>query len=128
MFEKLKLLQKRSYAPYSYFRTSAVLVTNDNKEFYGVNVENSSYGAAICAERSAIVSAVSSGYTKGDFKKLYLLVDGDSISAPCNICRQVFVEFFENDMEIIIYNKHGESKTLTVEELCPYSFTIEDLK
>ena len=127
MFEKLKILLKRSYAPYSYFKVSAILVTNDGKEFYGVNVENSSYGATICAERSAIVSAVSNGYTKGDFKKLYLLVDGDSISAPCNMCRQVFTEFFENDMEIVMYNKYGESKTLTVKDLCPYSFTSEDL-
>ncbi|MBQ7140699.1 MAG: cytidine deaminase [Bacilli bacterium] len=128
MFEKLKLLQKRSYAPYSYFRVSAILTTNNGKEFYGVNVENSSYGATICAERSAIVSAVSNGYTKGDFEKLYLLVDGDTISTPCNMCRQVFTEFFESNMEIVMYNKHGESKTLTVEDLCPYSFTSEDLK
>ena len=127
MVDKLRVLLKRSYSPYSYFRVSAILVSNDGKEFYGVNVENSSYGATICAERNAVFNAVTHGYTKGDFKKLYLMVDSDKVSFPCNMCRQVFTEFFENDMEVICYNKHGESKTLKVSDLCTYSFNEDDL-
>ena len=73
MVDKLRVLLKRSYSPYSYFRVSAVLVAKDGKEFYGVNVENASYGATICSERNAIFSAVTHGYTKGDFEKLYLI-------------------------------------------------------
>jgi len=127
MFEKLEALLKKSYSPYSYFRVSAIVETNDGKEFSGVNVENASYGATICAERNAIFNAVTNGYTKSDFKKLYLLVDSENVSYPCNMCRQVFTEFFENDMEVICYNKHGESKTLKVSDLCTYSFNEDDL-
>lgn len=127
MVDKLRVLLKRSYSPYSYFRVSAVLVAKDGKEFYGVNVENASYGATICSERNAIFSAVTHGYTKGDFEKLYLMCDSDVISFPCNLCRQVFTEFFEEDMEITCYNKNGQSKTLKVRDLCPYSFNEDDL-
>lgn len=127
MFEKLEKLLKKSYSPYSYFRVAAIIVTHDGKEFPGVNVENASYGAALCAERNAIFSAVTRGYTKGDFKKLYLMVDSEKVSYPCNICRQVFTEFFEDDMEIVCYNKLGVSKTVKVGDLCPYSFNEDDL-
>lgn len=127
MFERLENLLKKSYSPYSYFRVSSIVVTRDGNEFEGVNVENAGYGATQCAERNAIFSAVTKGYTKGDFKKLYLMVDSDKVSYPCNMCRQVFTEFFEDDMEIVCYNKLGVSKTLTVKDLCPYSFDGDDL-
>ena len=68
MQERLKELLKNSYSPYSNFKVAAIVVMKDGKEFNGVNVENASYGAAICAERSAIVSAISAGYRNGDFK------------------------------------------------------------
>ena len=69
---KLKELLNNSYAVYSNYKVSCILETKDNNYFYGVNVENASYGATICAERSAIVSAISKGYQKGDFKELYI--------------------------------------------------------
>jgi len=128
MFEKLKKLLDNSYAPYSNFRVASILVTKDGKEFNGVNVENASYGACICSERSALVSSVSAGYKKGDFEALYLIVDSDKISYPCNLCRQVFVEFFNDDIKIVCYNKNGESNAVTVADLCTYSFNSEDLK
>ena len=128
MFEKLKKLLDNSYSPYSNFRVGAILVTKDGKEFSGVNVENASYGAGICAERSAIVSSISAGYKKNDFEKLYLIVDSEKISYPCNLCRQVFVEFFNNNMEIVCFNINGESNTVLVKDLCTYSFNSEDLK
>ena len=70
MREKLTELLKNSYSPYSKFPVAAIVVMKDGREFSGVNVENASYGATICAERSAIVSAISHGYKKGDFKEL----------------------------------------------------------
>lgn len=127
MVDKLRVLLKRSYSPYSYFRVSAVLVSKDGREFYGVNVENASYGATICAERNAIFSAITHGYTKGDFDKLYLMVDSDKISFPCNSCRQVFTEFLNEDTEIICYNIKGQAKRVLVKDLCPYSFGEDDL-
>lgn len=128
MKEKLLKLLENSYSPYSKFRVAAILVTKDGNEFSGVNVENASYGASICAERSAIVSAISNGYKKNDFEKLYVMCDNEKIGMCCMICRQVISEFFENDKEIIAMNPKGETKILKVSELCPYPFNEDDLK
>ena len=128
MKDKLLKLLENSYSPYSKFRVAAILVTKDGKEFNGVNVENASYGASICAERSAIVSAISDGYKKNDFEKLNVMCDNEKIGMCCMICRQVISEFFESDKEVIAMNPQGEQKVLKVSELCPYPFNEDDLK
>ena len=128
MREKLIKLLENSYSPYSNFKVAAIIVMKDGKEFYGVNVENASYGAAICAERSAIVSAISAGYKKGDFDKIYVMVSGNELSTCCFLCRQVISELFEEDREIILMSKNGEEKMYKVSELCPYPFNKGDLK
>lgn len=128
MKDKLLELQKNSYAPYSNFHVSAIVVMNDGVEFRGVNVENASYGATICAERSAIVSAISAGYKKGDFKELNVMVSSGEIGMPCFICRQVISEFFDKDAIVRCFATTGEYKEYTVEEICPYPFGSEDLK
>ena len=128
MKEKLLEELKNSYSPYSNFRVSAIAVMKDGKEFVGTNVENASYGACICAERVAITSAIAAGYKKGEFDKLYVMVDSDKISSCCFMCRQVITEFFDKDSEIILSNNDGEFNTYTVAELCPLPFDEEDLK
>lgn len=128
MKEKLIALHANSYSPYSHFRVSAIVVTKDGREFNGVNVENASYGASICAERSAILSAVSAGYKKGDFKELYVMCENDKIGMPCFACRMVISELFDKDVPIICMNPNGDTEIHTVEELCPYPFSDEDLK
>lgn len=127
MKDKLLQLLKKSYSPYSHFRVAAILVAKDGTEFPGVNVENASYGASICAERSAIVSAISRGYCPHDFEKLYIMVDSPKISTCCFLCRQVIVEMLESEKEIICMNQNGEEKHFTVGEMCPYPFDEEDL-
>lgn len=124
--ELIKLLDK-AYAPYSKFKVAAIIETADGKYIPGVNVENASYGATICAERNAVTTAVSMGYRKGDFKKIYIMVSGDKLSMPCFICRQVIVEFFDKDSEIVLISKNGEEERHTVSELCPYPFDETDL-
>ena len=124
--ELIKLLDK-AYAPYSNFHVACILEMVDGKFIPGVNVENASYGAAICAERNAITTAVAMGYKKGDFKKLYVMVSGDKLSTPCFICRQVISEFFDKNSEIILMGKNGEMEVHTVLEMCPYPFDSEDL-
>ena len=128
MKDKLLELQKNSYAPYSDFHVSAIVVAKDGVEFSGVNVENASFGATICAERTAIVSAISAGYKKGDFKELNVMVSSGEIGMPCFVCRQVISEFFDKDATVRCFATTGEYKEYTVEEICPYPFGSEDLK
>ncbi len=128
MKDKLVELLNNSYSPYSHFRVAAIAVMKDGAEFKGVNVENASYGASICAERSAILSAISNGYKRYDFDKLYVMCDNDKIGMPCFVCRMTISELFEKNCEIICMNPSGESKIHTVSELCPYPFSDEDLK
>ena len=127
MQEKLKNLLNNSYAPYSKFKVAAIAVMKDGKEFNGVNVENASYGATICAERSAILNAIANGYQKNDFEKIYVMCNSDKIGMPCLACRQVFVEFIEKDKEIVAMNSNGEEERHTIAKLCPYPFDEESL-
>ena len=128
MVEKLQRLLRNSYSPYSHFAVSAIVVMKDGAEFCGVNVENASYGAAICAERSAIVSAISAGYGKDDFRSINIMVSSDKVSTCCFMCRQVISEFFSTTSLVHCFSINGEEKTFTVEELCPYPFNEDDLK
>ena len=128
MIEKLKELLNNSYSPYSHYAVSAIVVTNDGKEFSGVNVENASFGGTICAERSAILNAISNGYKKKEFKEIYIMVSSGEIGTPCFICRQVLSEFFSKETIVHCCSTTGEIKDFTVEELCPYPFGEDDLK
>lgn len=128
MIEKLLKLQENSYAKYSNYRVSAIVVTKDLKEFNGVNVENASYGACICAERVALTSMIAAGYKKGDVKELNLMVSSGSIGTPCFLCRQTISELCDKETIINCYSTKGEVKTYTVRELCPHPFSEEDLK
>ena len=125
MEQKLKELLNNAYAPYSKYKVAAVLKTQDDKLFTGVNVENASYGATICAERVAITKAISEGYK--NFKELYVMVDSEKIGTCCFICRQVISEFFDEDANIYCYNNNNEVKVFKVKELCPYPFNKENL-
>ena len=128
MREKLLKLLENSYSPYSKYRVSAIAIMKDNKEFTGVNIENASFGATICAERTAIFKAISEGYHKKDFKELYVMCDDDMIGTCCFICRQVITEFFDPECVVTMMNPKGEKLILKVKELCPYPFTEENVK
>ena len=127
MKEELQKLLENSYSPYSKSRVASIVVMKDGTEFPGVNVENAAYGSAICAERSAILSAISNGYKKHDFEKIYVMCDSAKIGMPCFSCRQVFTELFEKDKKVIAMNPAGDTKEHTVAELCPYPFDESDL-
>ncbi len=126
MREKLEKLLKNSYAKYSNYAVSCILVMKDNTIIPGVNVENASFGATICAERNAITTAVSLGYKKEDFKSIHVMVDSDKIGTPCFMCRQVICEFFDNDAEVYLYS-HLDTKKYLVKDLCPYPFNEDNL-
>ena len=127
MIERLKELLKNSYSPYSHFPVSAIVVMKDGKTFSGVNIENASYGATICAERSAICAAVSAGYQKGEFLELHVMVGSGKIGTPCFLCRQVISELFSPTASIYCYSTGGEVQEFKVEDLCVAPFGSEDL-
>ena len=111
-----------SYSPYSKFKVGAALLTSDGKVFKGCNIENGSYGATNCAERTAIFKAVSEGYK--DFEKIAIVSSSGEFTMPCGICLQVMSEFML-DKEIILSNNSGEIKTMKVREFLPHNFALD---
>ncbi|QLK86050.1 cytidine deaminase [Staphylococcus sp. 17KM0847] len=126
-FEEVRKAQQNAYAPYSHFKVGAYLLTKDGKAFHGANIENAAYPATICAERSALVAAMSQGYRPGDFASITITVDSDVISSPCGTCRQVLKELCDDDMPVYMTNNTGAMKKRTVAELLPLGFSGKDL-
>lgn len=125
--------RKKAYAPYSNFCVGAAIYTKDQKTFTGCNVENASYGATNCAERTAAFKAVSEG------SKEFLMIaiaggvseEMDTVSDyayPCGVCRQVLREFSNpKEMIVLVAKNEKEYKRYTLEELLPNSFGPESL-
>ncbi len=127
MYDKLLKNLNNSYSPYSNFPVSAIVVMNDGTEYTGVNIENASYGATICAERTAIFKAVSEGRRKEEFKELHVMVGSGKIGMPCFICRQVIDEFMNPECKVVCWSTKGEYKEHSVKEICVFPFNSEDL-
>lgn len=127
MLTKLKKVIGNSYSPYSEYPVAAFVITKDGREFSGINVENASYGACICAERTAIVKAVSEGVRPGQFASLHLMVGSGKVGMPCFMCRQVITEFFDPDCDVICWSTEGEKREYKVADICPDPFSKEDL-
>ncbi|MCU4927183.1 MULTISPECIES: cytidine deaminase [Bacillus cereus group] len=123
--EANKMLSK-AYIPYSKFPVGAALVTKEGKIYTGCNIENASYGLCNCAERTAIFKAVSEG--ERDFSYLVITGETDGPISPCGACRQVIAEFCDPKMPVLLTNVKGDEKEVTVEQLLPGAFTIENLK
>jgi len=115
-----------AYAPYSHYHVGACVLTNDGHTYIGANIENASYGATNCGERSAIFAAYSHGYRKEDIKAIAIVSNGHRIGAPCGICRQVLSELIDENCPIILSNGK-ETVIKSVAELLPMRFTQEDL-
>ena len=122
IYQQLTKTINQAYAPYSKFRVAA-LVQTDKANYLGVNVENASYSATICAERVAITNAIAHGAKK--FNKLYLLTNSSRTDIiPCGICLQVMSEFFKPNIPIIVFNKSGKQKTYAFSQLFPKPFKL----
>jgi cytidine deaminase len=115
----------RAYAPYSHFLVGAALRTADGRVFTGVNVENASYGLSVCAERTAVVSAVAAGAR--DLEELAVATTTSPPAAPCGVCRQTLAEF-ARDLPITLVNDVGERRRVTLAELLPHAFHGDDLE
>eukprot|EP00117_Sycon_ciliatum_P002186 scpid77792/ scgid7525/ Cytidine deaminase; Cytidine aminohydrolase len=113
--------KENAYAPYSKFRVGCGLLASDGQVFSGCNVENASYGGTVCAERVAILKAVSEGVTK--FTAIAITCDiTDSFVYPCGLCRQVIVEFAP-DIPVFLVKPDKTYKMETMLELLPGAFT-----
>jgi cytidine deaminase len=118
--------RENAYVPYSNFKVGSAVLMEDGSIFSGCNIENASYGATNCAERTAIFNAVSHGHTK--IKALAVIGDPHNFTFPCGICRQVMVEFAENkEIPIIIIKNEDEYMVETMEDILPGAFTKIDL-
>jgi cytidine deaminase len=115
--------RKKAYAPYSHYKVGAALLGKSGKVYTGCNVENASYGHTVCAERTAVLKAVSEGET--EFEAIAVVTKNGG--SPCGACRQVLSEFAP-ELTIYIADKNGEYRTTTMKKLLPDSFTPAHLE
>lgn len=125
LMAKAREAMRLAYAPYSKFQVGAALLAKDGQVFLGCNVENASYGAAICAERTAVVKAVSEGIR--EFEKIAITASSGDYAPPCGICRQVLYEFMP-DGTVLLESRQEGMKAFSLRELLPLGFGPEDLK
>lgn len=116
---------ERSYVPYSGFPVGAALLCADGTVFTGCNVENAAYGSTICAERTALVKAVSEG-RRNDFVKLAVVGNSQDYCWPCGACRQMLYEFAP-DLTLLVARGNHDFVSLPLHELLPHGFGPKDL-
>lgn len=123
LIDLAKQVRKKAYAPYSHYKVGAALLGKSGKIYTGCNVENASYGHTVCAERTAVLKAVSEG--EREFEAVAVVTKNGG--SPCGACRQVLSEF---SPELIIYiaDKNGKYRTTTLKKLLPDSFTPAHLE
>jgi cytidine deaminase len=120
----LKKTRANALATYSNFKVGAILVTTGGGKYTGYNIESSSYGLTICAERVALFKALSEGERK--FKELYIIGPNDEFCSPCGACRQVIIDYAP-DINIVLVNDKGEHKIFKINVLLPEAFTDKRL-
>jgi len=118
-----KQVRKKAYTPYSHYKVGAALLGKSGKVYTGCNVENASYGHTVCAERTAVLKAVSEG--EREFEAVAVVTKNGG--SPCGACRQVLSEFAP-ELAVYIANKDGAYRTTTLKKLLPDSFTPAHLQ
>ena len=126
MIKKALEAREFAYVPYSNFKVGASILTEDDSIYTGCNIENASYGATNCAERTAIFKAVSEG--KKSISAVCVIGSLTSFTYPCGICRQVILEFASANCKIIIAKNLNEYIVKDLKEIVPDAFTKEDLE
>lgn len=120
---------EKAYSPYSHCKVGAALLTRDGKVYTGCNVENASYGATNCAERTAFFKAISEG--EREFSKIAIVGGREGVVTnmfmPCGICRQVMDEFCDRDFEVLVAKDQENFEIFTLSQLLPLSFDEKNL-
>ncbi|MGI5963013.1 MAG: cytidine deaminase [Lawsonibacter sp.] len=119
-------MQEMAYAPYSNFPVGAALLCEDGTVYTGCNVENASYGCTVCAERTALLKAVSEGH-RSDWRTIAIAGSGPDYCWPCGICRQMLYEFAP-DLRILAVRGDGAVAEATLSQLLPNGFGGEQLE
>ncbi|NLC52985.1 MAG: cytidine deaminase [Firmicutes bacterium] len=119
LLEEAKKARLLAYAPYSSYQVGAALLTKGGRVYGGCNIENASYGAAICAERVAVARAIAEGET--DFVAMAVVADSPEPGSPCGICRQFLAEFAP-ELPLIMANLDGKVRQGSLEAYLPYAF------
>ena len=117
---------EKSYVPYSKFPVGAALLCADGTVFTGCNVENAAYGSTICAERTALVKAVSEGH-RDDFVRLAVVGNSKDYCWPCGACRQMLYEFAPG-LELLVARGDHDYVKLPLKDLLPHGFGPKDLE
>ncbi len=124
LLQYAKEASEKSYCPYSNFPVGACVLWDSGKIYTGCNVENSSYGLSLCAERNAIANAIASG-EKGKIKAIAVYSPIRTKCWPCGACRQWFCEFEpECDFKVILEDENKEPKTYVLSEIMPNAFKL----
>lgn len=124
LVEEAKRAAARTYSPYSLYPVGSAVLADDGRVFSGCNVENASYGGTICAERTAIVKAVSEGATR--FQAIAVFCEKAHECWPCGICRQFACEFGV-EVDVVVEKKDGSLAVMKLKELLPRHFGPDDL-
>lgn len=113
-------VRESAYAPYSRYKVGAAVVAEDDRVFFGCNVENTSYGLALCAERSAMAAAVGAGVNR--IRAVVVVTGADPPAPPCGACLQWMAEFADDDLEIIAANPAGCRRRFALRDLLAHPF------
>lgn len=126
LMQRAAAAARNAYCPYSGYHVGAALLAADGSIFSGCNVENASYGLTVCAERTAVFSAVAAGVRS--FSAMAVVADGDQYPYPCGACRQVVAEFCGPEFLFCIapVNKLEAPQQLTLAQLLPHSFFLNE--
>lgn len=127
LMDAAKSVLDKAYVPYSHFPVGAALLMDDGEIITGVNVENVSFGATNCAERTAIFTSITQGYAPKSIQAIAVAGITESFLSPCSICRQVMVEMCESDVPVFLTRKDGEILETTVAQLVPFAFSEMDV-
>lgn len=119
LLEKAQKAQEKAFAPYSGFPVGAALETKSGVIYTGCNIETSSYGLTMCAERVAMFKAISEG--ESDFLRIVVCAETRDFCPPCGACRQVLADFAP-DIEIVLLNRKGETQKTSIKKLFPHAF------
>jgi len=119
LVKRAQAARKHSHSPFSHFRVGAAVLTASGKVFTGCNIEISTFALTVCAERTALLKAVSEGHRK--FKALAIISDERGFTPPCGACRQVIMDL-AGDIDIVLGASTGTLRVMKMSELFPYPF------